>query len=633
METGGTPKLLRFGTFEVDLRTGELRKAGRRVHLQEQPFKILAALLARPGEIVFREELRDRVWSAETFVDFDTALNKAVGKIRDALGDSSTSPRFIETLPRRGYRFIAPVDAVPADTVAVPREKPDEPSFVRVAAVSTDKVPKTVPLARRRKRQLLIACGSTIVFVAAGWAWIAATHARPQFGSIAVLPLRDLSGQPESEFFADGITDQLITELAKIGSLRVISRTSVMHYKSSPKRLREIARELNVGAIVEGSVVRAGNRTRITAQLINAATDEHLWARSYDQGLDDILAVQGLVAHDIATQVNAKLTPGERRDFSKRQTIQLEAHDSYLKGHILLHDDAAASVRYFERAIELDPRYPAAYAGLAEAHFWPAWDWGTAAPSPAFPRGRSAAIKALQLDPESSEGHAALGWVKFFFERDWSGAESEMKESIRLSPNNAWAHHHYSRVLAANGRFDESIREARRMQELDPLDFRSGGNLAWMLYLAHRYDESIRENLRMIHMYPSVLGFQYFLAWNYEAQGRYQEAVDALHIFERSGTAAAFAELGFAYGGLGDQRAANGMLEKLLTRSTQGYVPPFYIALVHLGLRKNDLALAWLEKALEEQSPFLVYLKTEPKLDTLRSDRRFTDLMRRVGFL
>jgi len=596
--------------FEADLRTGELRKAGRKIAIQEQPFKVLAALLARPGEMVAREELREQVWAGDTFIDFDTGLNKAVGKIREILGDSATSPRFIETLPRRGYRFIAtvePVEPVVSDAVAAPPSK------------------------KARWRIPFTAIALALVAVGA-WIWWKGSHSRPEFGSIAVLPLQNLSGDPNQEFFADGITDELITELAKIGSLRVISRTSVMTYRGSHKPLPEIARQLGVGAIVEGSVVRAGDRVRVTAQLINAATDQHLWAQSYERGWGDILALQGQVAQDIATQVNAKLTAGERHSLAQPRAVAWSAHENCLKGQLILHDSPDEAVRYFEHAIELEPRYPEAYAGMADALFWPAWDWGTAAPGPAFSKGKDAALKALEFDPANSEGHAALGWEKLFYEWNWSEAEKEIREAIRLRPNNAWAHHHYARLLAVTGRFDESIRESRKVLELDPIDFKSGGNLAWMMYLARRHDDAIREIRRVLELYPSVLGFHGFLAWNYEAQGRFQKAIEEVHL-QRDGSAGGIAELAFARGASGDQQAARAALDKVLTLSKREYVPPYFIALVHASLRDNNNAFAWLEKAFDERSPFLVYLKTEPKLDNLRSDRRFVQLLHRVGFL
>jgi TolB-like protein/DNA-binding winged helix-turn-helix (wHTH) protein/Flp pilus assembly protein TadD len=616
--------------FEADLRTGEIRKAGRRLALQEQPFRVLAALLERSGEMVTRDELRQRVWPEGTFVDFDIGLNKAVTKIRDALGDSATAPRFVETFPRRGYRFIAAVDPV------FETDKCVDGTAQGTSSVYAE--PPVVAHSERRrygpKRFVLLALLAPLALAAAAlWGRWSGADGRPAFGSLAVLPLENLSGDPDQEYLADGITDEVITELAKIGSLRVISRTSVMRFKGGQKSIPEIARELNVAAVVEGSLVRAGNRVRVRAQLIDAASDQHIWAQSYEHELADILTLQRQLAHDIAVEINAELAPSPRRsgENAAARPIRIDAHENYVKGQLRLHDGPAQALRYFERAIELDPNYAAAYAGLAETLFWPAWTAGTVSPGSAFPAGKAAALKALALDPASSAAHAALAWEKLFYEWNWRAAEDQIREAIRLSPNNAWAHHHYARILAVNARVPESIHEAERMLELDPLDFRSGGNMAWMLYLARRHDDSIRELQRMIAMYPSIEGFHRFQAWNLTARGRFAEAIEELELVRRPDDAV-IADLGFARGGSGDRAGARKALKELQVAATRRYVSPYYFAIVYTGLRERDLAFSWLDKAFEERSPFLVYLRTEPKLDYLRSDVRFDTLLRRVGF-
>jgi TolB-like protein/DNA-binding winged helix-turn-helix (wHTH) protein/Flp pilus assembly protein TadD len=601
--------ILRFGPFELDRQNFELKREGHPVKLDRTPMELLLFLVERAGTLVSREEAVDHVWGKEVFVEAESSLYTAIRKVRRALSDDIGEPRFIQTVSRKGYRFIAEVEEL---------EAPSAPAARTPASVSSP-----------RRRVMVAAAGTVALVGLVIWFWIQ-IRAAPTFTSLAVLPLENLSGDPTQDFFADEITDELITELAKVSSLRVISRTSVMQYKRARKPLRSVARELGVGAIVEGSVVRAGNRVRVTAQLISAATDQHLWAQSYEQELGDILALQGQVARDIATRVNAKLTVDQERNLTQVRPIGLEAHDNCLKGHLVLHDNPADAVSYFERAIELNPRYAQAYAGLAEAYFWPAWDWGTVVPAEAFPKGKAAALKALELDSSSAEGHAALGWEQLFYEWNWRSAEAEFREAIRLSPNNPWAHHHYARLLAVTGRFDESLQEGRRMMELDPLNFMAVGNLVWMSYLARRYDESIRESQRMIETHPSILGFFGFLAWNYEAQGRFQDAIEAL---QRSGEhVSTTVDLGFTYGRMGNQHAARAALMKLQTISKQRYVPPYFIALVYAGLRDNDRAFDGMEKAFEERSPFLAYLKTDPKLDVLRSDVRFTSLVHRVGF-
>jgi TolB-like protein/DNA-binding winged helix-turn-helix (wHTH) protein/Tfp pilus assembly protein PilF len=631
VEQASISRLLRFGVFEADTHTGELRKAGRKVGIQEQPFRVLVALLERPGEMLSREELRERVWSADTFIDFDTGLNKAIRKIREVLGDSAESPVYIETLPRRGYRFIAPVETVclvsePAAAPEPAREVPPDPSE-RPGAVAVGR--------SSRARLLLSVVGILALSGVTVWSW--RTSHRPKLDSIAVLPLENLAADPAEEYFADGITDELITELAKIGSLRVISRTSVVRYKRSHKPLGEIARELGANAIVEGTVLRSGDRVRVTAQLIDGARDQHIWAQSYEQTLGDILALQGRVARDIAAHVNARLTGSEQQMLAASRSILPEAHDAYLKGHFFWNKrsakDARQAIQYFERAVELQPDYAEAYAGIAEAYVVLGWDSAVLPPDDAFPKARAAALKALDVDRSSSLAHNALMWVDLFYQWNWKEAEAEAKEAIRLSPSSVTAHHHYSRLLAFTGRFEEALAESRRSVQLDPLDPIAEGSVAWNSYLARRYDDAIRKSLQMIEMYPSMPGYYRFLGWCYEAQGHFPEALAVLRqAQERSDAPAALADLGYASAASGDRPAASGVLQDLMELSHHQYVPPYYVALVHAGLHENSRAFEWLEKAYREHAPDLVFLLTEPRWDAFRADGRFRDLLARVGF-
>jgi len=631
VEQASPTKLLRFGVFEADTHTSELRKAGRKVGIQEQPFRVLIALLERPGEMLSREELRERVWSADTFIDFDTGLNKAIRKIREVLGDSAESPVYIETLPRRGYRFIASVETVCQSTggAADPETSPEAPPKLsgRPGVVAGERP--------SGPRLLLSVVGILALSGLAVWGW--RTSHRPKLDSIAVLPLEDLQADPRQEYFADGITDELITELAKISSLRVISRTSIVRYKRSHKPLGEIARELGASAIVEGTVLRSGDRVRVTAQLIDAARDQHIWAQSYEQTLGDILQLQGRVARDIAVHVNARLTGSEQQMLAESRSILPEAHEAYLKGHFFWNKrsakDARQAIQYFERAVELQPDYAEAYAGIAEAYVVLGWDSAVLPPDDAFPKARAAALKALDVDRSSSLAHNALMWVDLFYQWNWKEAEAEAKEAIRLSPSSVTAHHHYSRLLAFTGRFDEALAESRRSVQLDPLDPIAEGSVAWNSYLARHYDDAIRKSLQMIEMYPSMPGYYRFLGWCYEVQGRFPEALAVLRqAKERSDAPAALADLGYASAASGDRPAASGFLQKLMELSNHEYVPPYYVALVHAGLHENGQAFEWLEKAYREHSPDLVFLLTEPRWDVLRADGRFRKMLARVGF-
>jgi TolB-like protein/DNA-binding winged helix-turn-helix (wHTH) protein len=451
-----------FADFELDLRSGELSRNGTSLKLQPQPAKVLVLLVSRHGEIVTRQDIARQVWGSETFVDFEQGLNFAIRKIRSVLHDDADHPRFLETLPKRGYRFTAPVKShPPLSEVAAP------------AAVS----PRTPSPKRRALRYGLagLAVGVVVaLFLAWHWGLFRQLRSRalrlPRIESLAVLPLRNLSRDPEQEYFSDGMTDELITELARFGTFRVISHTSVERYKDTKRPLPEIAHELGVDAIVEGTVMRSGDRVRITSQLIEARSDRHLWAESYDRDLSNVLALQNEVARDIATEIQIKVQ--ERSPQVSVHSINPEAHETYLKGRYFWNkrtgDGVRKGIEYFDQATRLDPNYAAAYAGLAESYvvlnghrFLP--------PTQAFPKVRVAALKALELDEGLAEAHASLGALKWEYDWDPSGAEKEFRRAIELNPSYATAHQWYAEELAIIGRGDEALAEIQRAKQLDPV--------------------------------------------------------------------------------------------------------------------------------------------------------------------
>ena len=417
---------LRFGTFEADPRTGELTKQGKRRRLQEQPFRLLVMLLEKPGDLVTRDELHARLWP-QTTVDFDHGLNKAISKIRDALGDSAENPRFVETVARRGYRFLAEVAVVPdgrPKTAAGGLAVPVVPGLVRPvdAGTSPGRLPRTLALR-------FFGLGLAVVLaISLASIFYLQRHAEATIRSLAVLPLENLSGDTAQDYFADGMTEELITDLGQISALRVISRTSVMTYKTSHKPLAEIARELNVDAVVEGSVLRSGDRVRITAQLIQVPTDRHMWAQSYEGDVRDTLALQSRVARDIAEQIRATLDRKEQTALNASKTVNPEAFEAYLKGRYFLNkrtgDGLTRAIGYFRQAIEIDPAYAAAHSGLADS-FALAGDWKYAVlpPQDAFPRARAAATKALALDDSLREAHASLALAYDLYGWDWQAAD------------------------------------------------------------------------------------------------------------------------------------------------------------------------------------------------------------------
>lgn len=585
MEAAGrSQRELRFGMFSVDLSAGELRKRGHRVRLQEQPFQVLALLLTCPGELVTREELRNRLWPAVNLVDFDHGLNIAINKLREALGDSAEKPRFVETLPRRGYRFIAALEEV--------QSRPDS----------------------------------------------AAAEAGRRIRALAVLPFECLSSNPEEEFFADGMTDELITTLAQISALRVVSRTSVMRYKGRRKSLPEIAHELKVDVVLEGTVVRSGNRVRIAGQLIDARTDTHLWAKKYETDLQDILAVQNDVAQALAQEIKIQLTPQEQARLTLARSVNPCAYDAFLKGRYWWNkrnpEALQKGLQFFLHAIEKDPGYALAYVGIADAYTM----LGSAAydampPREAMPKGKAAALKALELDPALGEAHVSLAQVLSAYEWDFPCAESEFKRSFELNPGYASAHHFYAVHLMGMGRQEEAIAEERRALELDSLSLTFRHNLARALHYAHRDDEAVAEEQGILEMDPTFYQAHNLLGWVFLGRGQKEEAVEKLQTaLELSrGALIALANLGHAQGAADRPAEAVKTLQRLSELSKQRYIPAYYFAIVYAGLDQKDEAFASLERAYQERSNYLLFLNVVDPMVRLRSDPRFQDLVRRIG--
>jgi TolB-like protein/DNA-binding winged helix-turn-helix (wHTH) protein/Tfp pilus assembly protein PilF len=501
---------LRFGVFELDLRAGELRKHGLRVRLQEQPFQILAMLLEQPGEIVTREELHKRLWPADTFVDFDHGLNKAISKIREAMGDSAESPRFVETVARRGYRFLAEVKV--ADTAPVHSPEPaTQPHPCAEAREDPNlagnlQVPKTFPRSLTWKVSVLVVLLVTASLTA--WKFYSWKRPSPIVRSLAVLPLESLSSDASQDYFADGMTDELISDLGQISALRVISRTSVMVYKHARKPLPQIARELNVDAVVEGTVLRSGDQVSITAQLIEASSDKHLWSHSYQGELPDALALQSKVARAIADEIRINLNPREQAALENVKVVNPQAYESFLKGRYFWNkrtaDGLKVALAYFTQAIDDDPKYAPAYSGLADTYaLLGDWQYAAMTPKEALPKAKAAAIKALELDSALGEAHNSLAFCLDAFEWDFDSAGKEFQRAIELNPGYATAHHWYAWHLSVVGRYDEAIAEMRRAENLDPLSLIINADVAELLVIAHSYDESIRQSRKTIEMDPN----------------------------------------------------------------------------------------------------------------------------------
>jgi TolB-like protein len=455
--------------------------------------------------------------------------------------------------------------------------------------------------------------------------------------SLAVLPLQNLSANPEQDYFVDGVTEALIGDLAKISSLRVISRTSAMAYKGTKKTLPQIARELNVDAVVEGSVTRSGNRVRISAQLIQASTDAHLWADTFEREARDVLGLQGEIAQTIARQIEAKLTPEERARLSAARPVDPQAHEAYLKGRYYWNMrpvNNAKAIEYFQKAIEIDPVYAEPYAGLADTYVTlGSWENGSLPPKEAFTKGKAAATKALEIDPNLSEAHNSLAYAHLHYDWDWTASEQEFKRSLELNPGYTPAMHWYSHLLTAMGRMNESLAMAQKGLQLSPLDANLNFHLAWAYYFARQPDLCIAQSRKGIELVMHPFWNHFFLGWGYEQKGMYPQAIQALEdsVNRSKQSPVTIWALGHAYAVAGRTADANRLLETLIEQSRKAYVPPYEIGMVYLGLGQKDRTFEWFAKAFEERSGWMAYLKVDPRLDPVRSDPRFADLLRRVG--
>jgi TolB-like protein/DNA-binding winged helix-turn-helix (wHTH) protein/Flp pilus assembly protein TadD len=619
---------VRFGVFEVDLRSGELHKQGIKIKLHDQPFQVLAMLLEHPGQLVTREELHLKLWPANTFVDFDVGLNSAIKRLRDALGDSAEDPRFVETLPRRGYRFIAPVEGQKTP-------QPGEPSAEVTGRPRGQAGPTSTPW-RRLLLPALLALTLVAVFFSSVRAWRGYSGGS-RIRSLAVLPLENLSGDPSQEYFADGMTEELTTNLAKIKSLRVISRSSAMQYKKTQKPLAEIARALRVDAVVEGSVARSGDKVRITAQLIEARTDQHVWAEVYNRDLRDVVTLQGEVARDIAQKIRIAVTPEERAQLTGARRINPEAYEAYLKGRYYWNKRTEEAMRraipYFEQSMSKDPNYPLAHDGLADCWLSLGW-YGYVSPKEAFPRGKAAAMRALELDDSLAEAHTSLAFASMNYDWDWPAAEREFRKAIELNPNYANAHHWYGDYLSAVGQHEQAIAESRRALELDPLSPIINAWLGWRYYFARQFDKAIDQYRETLEIDSNFVPVHLVLGQAYEQKGMLKEAIAELEKASSLSKGAPLyaSSLAHAYAVAGRRNEAETMLHQADEHAQHAYVPSFHVAIMYAGLGRKDETIAWLERGYQERSAWMVWLKVDPRFDFVRSDARFQNLLLRLGF-
>ena len=631
-----TKSVLRFGVFELDATTGELRKNGILLKLQPQPAKVLILLARRSTELVKREEIKDALWGGETFVDFEQGLNSCVRQIRSVLADDPDNPRFIQTIPRKGYRFIAPV------------------SSTGVASAATENLPQLPPTAAAKPlatRYLLVAALVLIVVAALATGVFLLRRPTASGGASAgkimlvVLPFENYSAQSEQDYLADGLTEELITQL---GSLRperlgVIARTSAMKYKRARIGVDQIGKELAVDYVLEGSIRSDADRMRVTAQLIRVKDQTHLWARSYERTHGGILNMEQEVANAIADEIQVELTPQYQQRVASLQFADSRAQEAYARGRFFWNKrtdaDLATAIRYFEQVLQYEPLYALAYSGLADAYFYRSYAWGSLQPRDGMPKAKTAAMKALELDPNSAEAHTSMAIVKLFYDWDWPGAEAEFKRAIELNPNYPTAHHGYAVMLMiVYGRMDDSIAEANRALELDPLSVPLNNIVALILMHSGRNDETIERCKKLQELNPQMPEAYAYMGVAYEAKGSFNQAVDAfIKADELRGTTADDLKRlreAFTKGSMVGFHRADAEMTIAIAKQhpPKSVLDRLALARAFASDGNNPAALDILEKISDERSGMAVWIKIDySRYPGMASNPRFQDLKHRIG--
>ena len=634
---GPKPRAYRFGVFQLDVSARELYKHGIRIRLQDQPFQVLTVLLERPGEVVTREDLRQRIWGEDTYVDFDHSLNISVNKLREALGDSAASPRFIETLPRRGYRFIAPVTAESDEQTASAHSKPQdlanapEPSDQSSASGSV-----------RRDLWRPFALFLVAVVLVAGWMlW---RKSRSEFATaakhkvmLAVLPFQNLTGNPQEEFFVTGLHDEMIAQLGRMhpSQLGVIARASTAHYAETHKPLADIGRDLHADYVLDGSVRQVGERFRITASLIDVSNQTQLWTETYQPTMGDVLAMQESVARSVAHALTIEFLPQAAQEMQQQSKTNAAAYEAYLRGRFLWRQETFGSLQQaitqFQRAIDLDANYAPAYVGLADSYIL-LGTYGFVPVDSTIPKGKASAARALELSPNFSDAYNSLAFAAFYYDWDWNQSEILFRKALDLNPNNQIAHEFYSSYLHAMSRLDEADAQNAIAKELDPLSAWVYDDKGWILLSRRQPADAVAEFQRAIELNPRFPVAHLSLAVAYTRLGRFKEALAETNLAEEMGAdqTRVLEVRGSAQALAGDQAAANATLEKLRMGKIIGRVSPYSVALIYTALGKKQEALDWLEKAVRDKDTWVVWIKVLVEWDPLRSEPRFNALLQQL---
>lgn len=637
-----TAERRRSDELQLDLERYELRRGEDVLRLERIPMELLILLTKRKEQLVDRQEIIEKLWGKDVFLDTEQGINTAIRKIRLVLHDDPEQPRFVQTVVGKGYRFVGPI------TLVGNGEAQSKPTSVEPSSQTVDSIahrPNAWTVATVLVGFVICVGAVLTLYSLASRNRFFSRAQKPQIHTLAVLPLANLSGNPEQEYFADGMTDALITELGKLDSPRVISRQSVMQYKGSKKSLQEIAQELNVDALLEGAVGRSGDRVEITIRLAQVSPERQLWAQEYDRSIRDVLSLQDEIARTVIDEIRTKLTPDERARLSSAPPVNPEAHDDYLRGRYLLglavtHNskldkrqytelDIQAAIGHFKHAIEDDTTYASAYAGLADAYILLGHPvWGGHSPKGTLSDAKAAARRALELNPSLAEAHFSLAQT-LEYDWNWSEAEKEYRLALNLNPNYADAHLEYGRLVQALGRNDEAMTQMNYAMELDPFGIKTRVVVAYLTYASRQYDLAVEQFER--------LGDDWGMIWAYREKKMYPEAIAAWERWKASHPLQCrdphpLATMAGVYALDGRKREAEELIDDLKETARHRYVSGFFFAEAYVGLGQGDQAVTSLERAYEEHDQWMVFVNSYPGLDRLRSEPRFEALLRRMNF-
>jgi TolB-like protein/DNA-binding winged helix-turn-helix (wHTH) protein/Flp pilus assembly protein TadD len=630
MELGmgtSTERILRFGSFEANVQAGELRKRGLKVRLQDQPFQILVMLLERPGDLVTRQEIHQKLWPVDTFVDFDHGLNNAINRLRETLGDSADTPRFIETLPRKGYRFIAQV------TGEGQLAEAENLAAVATPVVETGPIDPKLRSWPRFLVATLICCLALAAIAFLGWRTRAGPLPGPEYVMLAVLPFQNLSGDPSQDYFSDGLTEEMIAQLGALSpdQLGVIARTTTMAYKHTSKSVKQIGNELGVGYVLESSVRRDGNQIRISVQLIRVHDQLHVWARSYDRHISHSIELQEEVAQEIAEQIDVKLSPAYRGR-TNPHPVDSEANEAYLRGRYFWNqftpEGYRKAIAYFEKAIERDSNFAEAYSGLADSyHFLVVTD--SIPTSDGNPKALAAARRAVSLGGNLAESHASLAVALGRSEWNWSGAENEYKRAIALNPSYSMAHRFYASNLGITGHHQEAWQQINEAMRLDPLSLPNNAEVVRTLYYARNYDQAVWQGQKALQIDPNYARTHFWLGRVYSQKGMHREAILASEkvLAAMPDSTLGLTEMAYSLAVAGRRREALQILHRLEERSARTFVPAYNLAVINIALDEKETAIRYMQQAYENRDWAMLVLAEEPRLDPLRKDPRFQEML------